>query len=278
MTGALRFGKSALPGALLIQSLLMSSAFGDPFKPQWAPWFADPLIWQYTAQAVGIWYTPWCGCQTDHWWGLAAGAALAPTDTVEVQAQLSVAKHTGTSLYWDTAQVCGRYLFLSDLAGDPVSLSTGLTVTFGSNDARRSVAEFVPSNANGELSVAMGKEWARCEEWLVRVWALGAGGLANQGRPWLRGSVHLDVQPWAGFALYSSVGGIASFGSQRCWGPVFPGYAEVRARWLDLQLAAAYSSQTWGTWGLEYRTRLQSTRAPYPWRLGGLYITYETSF
>jgi hypothetical protein len=250
----------------------------DPFVPQWAPWLSDQLVWQWPSKAVVIWYTPWQKCQSEKWWGLCTGIGLAPTESVEVQGALSVAKHTGTSVYADTAQLCGRLQLLDDVAGDPISLTSAVTVTFGTNDAVRAVAEFVPSNVNAEIHLAAGKEWAECEEWKLRCWLLGAVGAANQGRPWIRGSFHVDWQPLSSWQVKCSVEAIQTFGTQTCWGPVFPGYAEIRASWVDLQVSMAKVECLGGSLGLEARSRLWAKRAPTPWTLGGFLFNYSFSF
>jgi hypothetical protein len=266
-------------GSLLaLVSLLHRQGSADPFTPRWAPWLSDQLVWQWPSQAMVIWYTPWQQCQSERWWGLATGIGLAPFESVEVQGALSVAKHTGTSVYADTAQLCGRYQWLDDVAGDPLSLTTALTVTFGTNDAVRAVAEFVPSNVNAELNLAAGKEWSSCDEWQVRAWLLAAVGAANQGRPWIRGSMHLDWQPIAPWQVSGSVEAIQTFGTATCWGPVFPGYAEIRASWVDLQVHVAKAECLAGQLGLEVRSRLWARRAPTPWTLGGIVFTYAFSF
>jgi hypothetical protein len=264
--------------ALLLSVSGTAPCLADPFVPRWAPWFSDQLMWQWTSEVATIGYRPWCGCDHQWWWGLASGMGLAPTESIEVQGQLAIAQRSDTSVYGDIAQLCGRWGLLNDLSGDPLSAVTALTVTFGSRDAVRAVAEFVPSDVNGELSLALGREWSRCERWLARAWALGAVGIANEGRPWVRGSLHVDLQPWACTELLMGVEAIQTFGEQRAWGCVFPGYAHVRASWVDLQLSAATSRWLGGRLGLELRSRLWAKRAPKPWTLGGLLFTYAYSF
>ena len=35
--------------------------------------------------------------------------------------------------------------------------------------------------------LAVGKEWACCQEWFFRLWGLGGVGMANRGSPWVHG-------------------------------------------------------------------------------------------
>lgn len=135
-----------------------------------------------------------------------------------------------------------RYAFLDDAEGDCIALMGGFAlsevVSIGLNDP-----SFIHAgHIEGELQIALGKEIAPGEEWIMRTWALGAMGLADRGSPWMRGIAAWEGQCFNTHYLQLRAESRAGFGGDAFRLRHFRGYGKIKYRILDG--AVKYSYQT----------------------------------
>ena len=89
----------------------------------------------------------------------------------------------------DHLRATGRYIVLDDVAGDPISLTAGLSYIESFIPGLHDVSSFHHGRAEGELFLSVGKERRAWASWIRRWWAAGAIGIGDRGSPWLRGNV-----------------------------------------------------------------------------------------
>lgn len=191
------------------------------------------------------------------------GLDFSPSPEWAIDADFQLAETTKQSFDFRTAALQVRYLWLDDIIGDRVSLTTGfssrLTPTYALHDVS------CPSHANfdAEVSGALGKEWEATDYWLFRLSAFGAIGHGNRGSPWVRATLAIEtnIEDQHTFAIYAN--GINSYGGHTHLNVNhFKGYAKMRNKSIDFGLRYGYRLGVWGTLRFEYTRRLLAKSCP----------------
>jgi hypothetical protein len=157
----------------------------------------------------------------------------------------------------------GRYLWLDDIVGDPVTLTTGLSTRYVSSKSLRDVSCPFHGDLGFEGTLAIGKESAERENWRFRVWALSGLGCANVGSPWIRGlfAFESNIQARHKLGVFTELN--QGFGPKKKVDiDHFYGYGKIRYRWVDLRFRYGVKMGTYGTLRFEYQRRLVAKRAP----------------
>lgn len=264
--------------SLLLVGLGQQALMADPVRPETGPWIPDVLMWRLEAQGWTGRYR-WNSCAPSQALSLlAVSAAMAPSDTLDVQARFSLMKGPHQKWNWDVFQLYARDLFWDEYQGDLFSAALGGVLTFGSNRSVHQPAEFVPSNVNGEVQLSAGREWSRCANWWLRTDLLGGVGLANQGGPWFRGYAQIAAQLAGRHSLGFALEAIRTTGSHDVFKRHFGGsYALRKAHWLDGWLEYRYEHPIWGALALQWQHRFVAVAAPQQLNLGNVCLTYSTS-
>ncbi len=193
---------------------------------------------------------------------LAFDLAVPPSPNWEAGADIEFAETPRQPFGIRSGALQGRYLWLNDCVGDPVSLSTGISARGVSHHSLKDVSSPYHSNVNFELNTSIGREWDQGFDWRLRLWGFGAIGMANRGFPWGRafatfeGNIHhhrlgLFSEFYAGFGDHALV-------NTRH----FLGYAFIRHRSLDLGIQYTYAFEIWGHLSLSYTRRLYARSFP----------------
>lgn len=156
-----------------------------------------------------------------------------------------------------------RYLWLDDIIGDPITLTSGANIRATSSDSLRDVSTPYHSNVDIEGNIAIGKEFSKLEYWRFRIWGYGAVGIANQGSPWFKGLITFegnskDVAQWALF-----VETMHSYGNRTYIDIAdFYGYGRIRQKNIDIGARMGFKMSAYGTLSFEYRRRVFAKRFP----------------
>lgn len=165
---------------------------------------------------------------------------------------------------WDNIRITGRYQWMNDIDGDPISLVTGLTVDQCFTGALHDISSFHHGHLEAEAHVAFGKTYGDLYEqgYLYRWWGVLGIGDADTGWVWLRGDV-------AGEYYYDDRHLFRGF-MKTLWGTGhkdlnprhFDGYGKIQHRSVDLGIRYSYSMDCWGTVSLEYAHRVYAHNFP----------------
>lgn len=136
---------------------------------------------------------------------------------------------------FDAFRLTGKYFWLSDVTGDPVSLATGITLSKIFSAARRNIATFDHGGIACEAHVAIGKELS-CEQfWTSRTWAVLGLGIADVGLPWLRANLVWERNWWEIHQLKIFAKSLWGFGQRdlnlKC---SFQGYGSINYQTIDV--------------------------------------------
>ncbi len=180
---------------------------------------------------------------------------------VELETSAGATRHRTFTL--SDFAVTGRFLLLDDTIGDPVSISTGLTVTQVFTLARQDLSCFYHGGIEAEAHLSIGKETS-CEQfWRSHIWGiLGAGG-ADLGSPWLRADLAWETNYWDLNRL--------RFFANTLWGlgqndlslrEHFRGYGPIRHQSIDLGILYTHLFETGVFADIGYIYRIYARNCP----------------
>lgn len=170
-----------------------------------------------------------------------------------------------------------RYLWLDDIVGDPVSLTTGFNLRYTSSRSLHDVSCPYHANVDFQANFSIGKEFDQFEFWRLRIWGYGNLGIANRGSPWMSAILGLEgnFDERHKWGIYAD--GRHGFG-RRTWINIsdFNGYAKIRYKAIDIAFQYGYRFGVYGTLKAAYSRRLLAKR--YPQRMNTFLISYLLPF
>ncbi len=190
-------------------------------------------------------------------------ASLAPTEewSAEIEAVAADTRHRSFGM--DSLLLTGRYRWLNDIVGDPVSLSTGLTVIKVFKPAWHDLAVFHHGGIACEAHVAAGKEFSCRQFWTNRVWAVAAAGVGDIGSPWLRGDLFWEHNWWDRQQVRLFVHSLWGMGGDTLNLAVpFRGYGPIRHQSVDAGLRYSYYFESGFTASVVYARRVFAKNCP----------------
>ncbi len=207
---------------------------------------------------------------------LSFDLAFPPTPEWEFDAEIEFADTPRQSMGLRSIAAQARYLWLNDVIGDPVSLTTGAAIRGVSKHSVRDVSSPYHSYYNFELNSAVGREWDRGFDWQFRSYGGGALGIANHGYPWLSIFTMVEGQFHSnrlGLFLDSYLG----FGHKKTVKiNHFHGYGSIEHRNIDLGVKYTYAFDIWGHLSLAYTRRLLAHS--FPEKVNFFTISYMLPF
>jgi hypothetical protein len=124
------------------------------------------------------------------------GLLLSRTENTSYELELLFADTRHRTFGLDSVKLTGAYLWLDDVIGDPISLSTGVTATSVFKQARHDLAVFHHGGIEGEIFASVGREAVCSNFWTWRWWGVAGVGLGDIGSPWVRGDFHCEWNWW----------------------------------------------------------------------------------
>lgn len=202
---------------------------------------------------------------------------VSPFPTLDVQIEATFEKTRRYEFGFETAGLQLRYLFLNDVAGDPVSLAVGLQSDFVDFSRLKDVSVPYHFVSNFELGSAVGKEFDKEQYWVHRLWAYAGVGIANRGEPWIRARLayFFNLRDRHRFHLFSE-GYFGTGGKNQINIGEHTGYFNVAHRSIDIGAAYQYHFDIWGDITLEYFYRPYAHA--FPKNLQSITLSYRLPF
>ena len=203
--------------------------------------------------------------------------AVSPTPNSQVDIDLELANTPRRPWGFQSSGIQYRTLWLDDVIGDPVSLTTGVSLRGVNHHSLQDVSCPYHSYLNAEINVSVGKETEAVPFWNTRTFLFAALGMANRGAPWARARLAFekndqDRHQWELFAE-----GYVGFGHHRSVDiGHFDGYASIRHRSLDLGSAYRHRFTIWGTISFEYACRIYARS--FPEKVNFFTVRYQLPF
>lgn len=163
----------------------------------------------------------------------------------------------------DQLKLTGRFVWQDDVAGDPISLTTGLSYAQAFRHGLKDVSSFHHGFSNAELFASIGKESPPNESiWGSRWWSVVAIGVAERGSPWFRLNVDYEKRLFEKHEMRAFLHSLWGIGGQKLRVDDFHGYGPVRHQSIDLGLRYTYLLDYYGSGSLEYSYRVYAYNFP----------------
>lgn len=231
------------------------------------PWFSDVyefhLLTSYTYSdyhKINRETIPNTGSK-DHDFDFSIETSPAPQWSVD--GEVSFVDTSRQSFSFRSLALQGRYLWLDDVIGDPLSLATGVSARFTSRRSLRDVS--CPYHGSGEflLHVAFGKEFDPNRYFRYRFWGYGSLGFATSGSPWFSGTASFEGKYFDEHTGALFLEGGHGYGKRTQVDPNdFFGYGRIRYKFLDVGARYGYKIGVMGTFRFEYVRRLLAGAYP----------------
>ncbi len=183
-----------------------------------------------------------------------------PVCSLEIEAvQATTPKQHGEL---DQLKLSLRNGWLDDIAGDNLSMATGLSYTQAFRRSLDDLSSFHHGLYNAELFVSLGKEFCQGIDWGQRLWGTAAFGVAEIGSPWLSLKIDYDKRFWESSAVTLFAKGLIGLGSHKLRPEAFHGYGKVAHRSLDLGCKYTYEIPYYGSASIEYAFRPYARNFP----------------
>jgi hypothetical protein len=203
---------------------------------------------------------------------------VALTGRWQAGIDLAAVQSTAKGVRFADIALGGQHLILSDLVGDPLSLTANLALLVPNSSLLDDPLHFYHGRCEGEASLSVGKEISQGKYWLYRFWGAGALGASDKGKPWIHwsiaGEVNIDSYWQAGCKInsYQSLSGQAlnlmDFSS---------GYGKFKQSSGDLVGNLRYLQNYAGDFRLQVHYRLWGKNGPRKQYGATLAYTYPLS-
>ena len=162
----------------------------------------------------------------------------------------------------DSLKLTGRYVFQDDIAGDPISLVTGVSLTKAFWPSLRDISSFHHGLGEVELFLSFGKERSQCNFWIFRWWGLAGIGVAERGSPWLRAELKAAMSFRERHELELGCLSLFGLGRKSLRKHDFKGYGSIHHQSVDLALRYTYLIDFVGNFNVEYSYRVYAYNFP----------------
>lgn len=205
------------------------------------------------------------------------GLGFTFPQNVEAYAEIEFARTTRQEFNFRSFGLQGRYLWLDDVIGDPVSLTTGLSMRGVAHYSLKDISCPYAAEFNMELNISAGKEWSCGKFWTLHTYGFGAVGIAQRGAPWTRVllSTEWNWEDKHRFQLFGR--GDFGFGGRNFVNVNhFHGYANIHHQSIDIGATYRKVFLIWGTLSFEYARRIYAHA--YPQGVNFFTVSYNLPF
>jgi hypothetical protein len=162
----------------------------------------------------------------------------------------------------DQLKITGRYVWQDDVAGDPLSLTTGLSFIYATPYSLRDVSSFHHGRAEGEVFLSIGKESPLETMWGSRWWNVLGIGLADRGSPWVRFNLTYEKRLWDQHEIRLFLYSLWGFGHKKLHLNSFHGYGPIQHQSIDVGVRYTYLLEFFGSACVEYSFRVYGRNFP----------------
>ncbi len=246
------------------------------------PWFYPPFNFHTKAAfdvnfftGVDNGYNPIGYHSTNFEAVLGLLAPVSPKWDAEVEVELQSTSET--SFGFESAVLQVRRLLLNDIAGDFLSFDVAANIRAVPKRRLHDVAVPYHDLWNFELSSAIGKEFTKEEEWLWRVFVLGAVGQANRGYPWIKANFDIRAKAFKDYMFSAFLNSYFGLGKKRIIDVRhFDGYGMYKHQSIDVGATFTVFFQVLGSLTFAFTHRFLANT--YPEDYNSFMITYDLPF
>lgn len=168
--------------------------------------------------------------------------------------------------------------WFNDIVEDPFSLSTGVTVTQVFKPGLHDISSFYHGGIEGEIDIAVGKEFSCMDFWNMRLWSVLGVGIADIGSSWVRWDGVIEYNWWDMQQAILAVRTLWGQGHDRLNPNCFRGYGSVHHESIDLELGYIYHLESGFAMNINYIYRVFARNAPENASFIGINFSYPIGF
>ena len=192
-----------------------------------------------------------------------ANLRLTSSPELSEEIELSFNEMQQRSYGFDVMKASLRKLWLNDVTGDRVSLTTGLVFSLANGSHLHNLSSQNHGDFEGEVNFAIGKEFGFKENSYFKTWALGLVGAANQGSPWIGGELHLQYVAREVHFIDLFLKAEKGFGEKKLHPHTsFKSWGQMDYQYEDLGLGYTYRKEALGSIYAQVARRLHAHFCP----------------
>ncbi len=193
---------------------------------------------------------------------LTTSLALAAKPDFSLDIEATAARTRRQSGSIDQIRLNGRIVWLDDIVGDPITLTTGVGFIQAFDWSVKDISSFHHGRSEAEMFLSVGKEWAEDDQWTSRTWAVAALGSAIRGSPWIRFDVAYAkrVKLCHEFELFAHT--LWGLGRKQLHRDHFHGYGSIHHQSIDVGCRYTYLIEFFGSASIEYAKRIYAHHFP----------------
>ena len=176
----------------------------------------------------------------------------------------------------DQIKFTSRLVLRDDVAGDPLSVTIGLSYTQAFKHSLQDVSSFHHGYYEGEGFISIGQEKADETIWESRWWSLFSLGVAERGSPWCRVWLNYEKRFLEKHEVQVSCRSLWGFGNRSLCEKKFNGYGSVHHQSIDLGLRYTYLLEFYGSLSIEYAYRVYGKN--FPVQTNCVFVQYLATF
>lgn len=192
--------------------------------------------------------------------------SMAILDSFSAEFELLTAKTPQQAFIPSDFRATGRYWWLDDIMGDPISLVIGYTLIAPFKNSRRDLSLWYHGDISSEIHLSIGKEFSCIGSyytWDHRMWLVSSLGIGHGGAPWVGFEAHAEKQFCEENSLDAFVRTLWGLGHRKLdLSHSFPGYGSIHHQSVDVGLCYYYNIPFWATLSAEYLCRVYGRNFP----------------
>ncbi|MBA2367618.1 MAG: hypothetical protein H0V82_01165 [Candidatus Protochlamydia sp.] len=186
--------------------------------------------------------------------------AVKPQFSLELEAVAASTRRQSGGI--DHIRINGRYVWLDDIAGDPLTLTFGGGFIQGFNRSFKDKSSFHHGHSEVELFLSAGKECTKGMRWISRGWGMLGIGCAEKGSPWIRFNASLANQIKKNQEIEVFARTLWGLGHKDLDPSSFNGYGSIQHQSVDIGITYRYWIEFFGSISLEYAKRVHVRNFP----------------
>jgi len=194
----------------------------------------------------------------------AASLEFMPNENLACEVELDLAKTQKKEYGFDAVKAACRYRLMNDLAGDPVSLTAGLTTSLSTPSRVKDMSTLQHGVLDTTLQLAVGREFVIHAGDYYKAWALAYSGLASSGSPWIGLEAHwgrvFSHETHAFDLFFRAEKGLSDHKLHKI--SQFHSYSRLDYQYEELGLCYTYKERGFGSLYIEATTRLHAKYCP----------------
>lgn len=180
-----------------------------------------------------------------------------------LEGELTLAHTTRQSWGVDNFRLSGRYVWLDDVAGDLITLTTGAVLTQSFVPSLNDISSFHHGRSEAEIFVSFGRECSHGQPlWDSRMWGMLGIGFAERGFPWIRTLLAYEQRFCDCHEFRYMIETLWGLGHQRLCPHHFHGYGPIQHQSIDLSLRYTYLIEYFGALNIDYAYRIYARNFP----------------